>query len=140
MRASDVLKEPAIIQRKIECQESLIESLRISYSGQNPAQQAGSSAGNDKKMLKIMKKIEEKEKKIKELRNEYYDCLDRIDAVLEHMQDEESKVLIDWYILKMPKNDICKDIGYSERNMWRIKKRALESFEAKLAVNGSEWQ
>ena len=128
-KASDLLKQPYRLMRKIKEQQNILNSLRSCYSGTNMESPGGNSFGSDNRMIALINKIDDKENYILDLKKEHSELMDTIEEILDNLDDVERLVLVDWYLLRKPKREVIKDLGYSEPQMWRIKKRALINFE-----------
>lgn len=136
-KASDLLKKPYWLMKKIEEQQNILKDLRVCYSGPNINSTGGHSSGSDERMITLINKIDEKENYILDLKKTHMELMELIEDILEKLDDVERKVLVDWYLLRKPKKEVVRELGYSEAQMWRIKKRALINFE-KIMKDDSE--
>ena len=132
------LNAPHRKRMEIRRKEKVIEELRFSLlprAIQYDADKVQSSP--EDQLSKMMARISELEDDIKRLKVEHSKLIIKVSNEIEKLDDDIQKiVLIEWYINKTHIQNIMKDVGCSERSVYRHKREGVK----KLRQIINNWQ
>ena len=130
-----ILTEPKKIKKEIKRVSNRIEDLRLMMlpsAIRYDADKVMSSPSDP--MMKFAERLDELEKEKSKLAVKYIESTDRVIDLSNELTEDSMKDVIQWrFIRSLKPYQIAKELGYSERQVYRIYGEAIEELE-KLVI------